>query len=496
MNPIEDSSVLFKQKRDEYLVEIRKKKNTDFIKSKRTKIANLNPNNSGTSDQSNEPSIPITELAQAFMGHYTTGNINAMPDILEALRKAVSLDDAPPITELMKTTVVPYIVDLLRPDLYKYEKLMIEASWIAINIVSRESEHTNYLVGLDIIPRAISLLEHPHEAVRDNALWILANLSGESLMFRDDILKRGVVAKLEYLLSTTPGSSDTAVTVVWLMSNLCRGKPFPDFPTIAPFLPYLQVFIKNNEDEEVQLNCMWALVYLTEVDDEQQLQEVINMQVFPELIKNLSCNNQKILTPTLRVIGHIVNGTDAQAESIIKTELVATLYPLLSHEAKVVVKETVWVFSNILAGTRSQALVVFQWNDGKIIDKLFSLVREGTSSISEECIYALTNACNVRDITAIGALVDLDMIELLIHILKLSTDASILTSCLQALFSILGEGLTLTGEVGLLDNPYFLRVAQVEGLFVIESLQESSNEEVAEAADQIVKQYAKIFQEN
>jgi len=54
MNPIEDSSVLFKQKRDEYLIEIRKKKNTDFIKSKRTKIANLDPNNPANSDQSNE----------------------------------------------------------------------------------------------------------------------------------------------------------------------------------------------------------------------------------------------------------------------------------------------------------------------------------------------------------------------------------------------------------------------------------------------------------
>ncbi len=39
MNPVEESSILFKQKRDEYLVEIRKKKNTDHIRSKRTKFA-------------------------------------------------------------------------------------------------------------------------------------------------------------------------------------------------------------------------------------------------------------------------------------------------------------------------------------------------------------------------------------------------------------------------------------------------------------------------
>ena len=52
MNPIEESSVLFKQKRDEYLVEIRKKKNTDHIRSKRTKFApSLNDPNRDPSTQ-------------------------------------------------------------------------------------------------------------------------------------------------------------------------------------------------------------------------------------------------------------------------------------------------------------------------------------------------------------------------------------------------------------------------------------------------------------
>jgi len=170
------------------------------------------------------------------MNLYTSGKTDTMPEILEALRKAVSLDDTPPITDLIKTGVVPYIIDLISPDFYQFEKVIIEASWIATNIVSRESEHVNYLVGLDIIPRAISLIEHPNDTARDNALWILANLAGESLTFRDDILKRGVVEKLEYLLNTNPGPASTNSTVVWLMSNLCRGKPYPNFPDVSLFV--------------------------------------------------------------------------------------------------------------------------------------------------------------------------------------------------------------------------------------------------------------------
>ena len=59
MNPLEESSVLFKQKRDEYLVEIRKKKNTDFIRSKRTKFANADSDPSESNEVTSNSLFPI-----------------------------------------------------------------------------------------------------------------------------------------------------------------------------------------------------------------------------------------------------------------------------------------------------------------------------------------------------------------------------------------------------------------------------------------------------
>jgi len=81
------------------------------------------------------------------------------------------------------------------------------------------------------------------------------------------------------------------------------------------------------------------------------------------------------------------------------------------------------------------------------------------------------------------------MIEVLIEILKMSTDASILKVCLTALDSILKEGVTINEEASIFDNPYFIRLTAREGMNVIERLQESCNEEVAGAAEAIVKQY-------
>jgi len=125
---------------------------------------------------------------------------------------------------------------------------------------------------------------------------------------------------------------------------------------------------------------MWALNYLTGDDDEAQLQEIINMDVFEELHKNLLSNDARLITPTLRTFGHIINGSDLQAQAVIDSGLIENLFPLLSSPSRTVMKEAAWVYSNIMGGTRSQVRDVFKYEDGKIIEKLFMMIQEGPSS--------------------------------------------------------------------------------------------------------------------
>jgi len=69
MNPAEESSILFKQKRDEYLVEIRKKKNTDHIRSKRTKFAPslLDPNQDPSTQNEVIKILSLPSLSYPFL---------------------------------------------------------------------------------------------------------------------------------------------------------------------------------------------------------------------------------------------------------------------------------------------------------------------------------------------------------------------------------------------------------------------------------------------
>lgn len=49
----------------------------------------------------------------------------------------------------------------------------------------------------------------------------------------------------------------------WTLSNLCRGKPQPNFQLISSCLPILLRLI-HSEDNEIVVDACWALSYLSD----------------------------------------------------------------------------------------------------------------------------------------------------------------------------------------------------------------------------------------
>ena len=122
---------------------------------------------------------------------------------------------------------------MLKPSFWEAEKLLIEVSWIVANIASREQEHVNFLVGLDVIPLAIDLFGHPNMDVKENALWIIANICGDSPVYRNVLLDVGIVPHLDTLFSCEGLPEAMVESMFWLISNLCRGNPYPDFSQVT-----------------------------------------------------------------------------------------------------------------------------------------------------------------------------------------------------------------------------------------------------------------------
>lgn len=68
-------------------------------------------------------------------------------------------------------------------------------------------------------------------------MWILANIAGEAeFEFRDKILETEILSFVSRQLCTTHKRVGYYKTCAWLISNLVRGTPFPEYDKVRSTL--------------------------------------------------------------------------------------------------------------------------------------------------------------------------------------------------------------------------------------------------------------------
>ena len=131
------------------------------------------------------------------------------------------------------------------------------------------------------VPFLIQLLSSPTADVREQAVWALGNIAGDSPRCRDYVLQAGALGPLLQILQMQEPSSPLSIqrNAIWTLSNFCRGKnPQPDWPSvslykciygkISPCLPILSKLI-NSYDDEVLTDTCWAISYLSDGENDK-----------------------------------------------------------------------------------------------------------------------------------------------------------------------------------------------------------------------------------
>merc|ERR1719409_2331244 len=250
----------------------------------------------------------IPALTQALMSEDPQAQYN----VTQAFRKMLSLEENPPITEVIQAGVVPRFVQFLkvvsRPD------LQFESAWVLTNIASGTAEQTRAVVEHGALPIFVELLQSPNDDVREQAVWALGNIAGDSPNFRDLVLHSG---GLQPIMTVLRESEKTSMmrNATWTLSNLCRGKPPPPFEAVSPALGTLANLIYSS-DVEVLTDACWALSYLSDGPAEL-VSAVIQAGVCRRLVELLQHASPLVQTPALRAVGNIVTGDDAQTQVII-----------------------------------------------------------------------------------------------------------------------------------------------------------------------------------
>lgn len=474
-----------RRQREDNLVGIRKaKREENLMKRRREKMgtsgfatpADLDSTTSIDSNQAMNTTLQA-RLPQMVAGVFSDVPADQIRSTLE-FRRLLSIENNPPIEEVIRQNVVPRFVLFLQQD--DYPQLQFEAAWALTNIASGTSAHTKVVIDNDAVPIFVRLLSSPNDDVREQAVWALGNIAGDSPTCRNLVLEAGT---LHPLLMQLTGDSKVSMlrNAAWTLSNLCRGKPPPVFDMVRPALATLAHLIYF-DDEEVLTDACWALSYLSDGEN-HKIKAVVESGVVKRLVELLMHQSTSVQTPSLRTVGNIVTGDDVQTQFVINVAALPCLLSLLNSPKKSIRKEACWTISNITAGNKEQIGAVI---DSNIIPPLIQILINADFDVKKEAAWAISNATSGGTPGQIKYLVQQGCIEPLCNLLGVH-DSKIVSVALEGLENILRVGQKERDTSGADFNEYAQNIESVGGLDKIEGLQQHSNQEVYEKAVRILE---------
>ncbi|EER03743.1 importin alpha, putative [Perkinsus marinus ATCC 50983] len=476
-----------RRRREDEAVQIRKaEKEKQLAHRRRMDMEATQLTSNAQSGSSGMPNL--AELQEAVIG-CNAADPDTQFKATQYVRRLLSIEKNPPIQYVIDAGVVPRMVTFLQDT--QRPKLQFEAAWVLTNIASGTRAQTETVVAAGTIPLFIALLGSPDAEVREQAVWALGNIAGDSPRLRDMVLDANVLPGMMNLFNDDSDKFSLFRNATWALSNLCRGKPQPPLQAVAPALPLLSQLINSN-DVEVITDACWALSYVTDGPSER-IQAVLDTGACPRLVELLKHDSSLVQTPALRSVGNIVTGDDNQTQQVLNCGGLASLHALLYSPKKNLRKEACWSISNITAGNREQ---IQECINSGMFGKLIELLTNAEFDVKKEAAWSVSNATAGGTPEQVDYLVQNGCIKPLCDLLDV-TDTKIVGCCLEGIDNILRVGvLAQERNPDLAENPYLHLIEEADGMTKIEDLQADQNDVIYEKAVHILESYFPVEEDD
>jgi hypothetical protein len=483
-----------RRKRQNVSITLSKQNRDSVLMRKRRMIVNNNDDDGDYNDiefKSNQSHVDI-EIIKEMM---TSSDIDHQKTALQRLRIATSLNDEVPLDlfdQMIEFDLVKYIIGFLNTSYSGGIKL--DASWILINFAGGETRHTKCVMDLNIVSFIQELLVSPqtHENIKDNCIWILANILGDSCSdFCDFIVEKNMIITMINLVDEK--SSTTFVrTIMWALSQFFSHTPLPDFERTCVMVPFIRdILMQFDGQDSIILSALASVFSLTsydEVNSNDSNNAIISKGIMVPIVDIfLRTENISILNSILQTFSNISHG-DLESSSFLLSDNVMNHFQMLLNHPKSRIRKAVCVIlSNIAIEAEHKKLVI---NNG-FISPLMNLLSHDIFNVQKEIVWILSNLMDDDDSKYVQLLVSENIIAAYCELLKECQNSETIGRILNGMNSILKVGkvqLLMNNRVRN-ENEYVEYFEECGAIEILESMERFENEKVQSTAIDILHSY-------
>ena len=399
------------------------------------------------------PEIPLNTKLTYILKELQTSDYQYLKNILLLIRRILSKAEL--IEQAIKLNYVIYLSKIFDCE---DKEVLINLMWLLTNITAESSEAIRQIRELKVQYKLLEILNKEDEEIKEQCIWLIANITADSVEARNEMLEDNIAEKLCYILSLKGVKERLLKVICWEISNLCKGKPPPEFEKVKKFVVHLSNFLYY-EDEQLVSDALWALLSLTDRERTavKYIAHSINLKQVSSFITH---KNQLIKKPALIILGNITIGDKEDVETALNSDCLTQLAKALRIEKySELLVDICWVISSIAADIENHNDLFISLG---ITENLISLTRTiHSKSVKKEAFFALKNMIKIATNEQVTLILKQGLLSAVIDWLEVSDPdfVSILLDILDAVIDINNNAL----EFELLGGKAKLEYIQLHG---------------------------------